>query len=346
MPDAAVPEDLARMDAFVRRVAISQLKSYRDARTRPCMDNFDELESLVAQGSVRVIHIDAVARSMSTVLGRALAEGEGESLYVNEPHNKFTHDIDSAARVLLDAFEARGNKEGPVTIVTKSIARNLSTEEFVLWTQMCDGVVFSVRDPMTQIWSLLTRITNDRFVHRGADELTSEQVAASAQWIVREEEWEAWQFESPGWPALERHYQASGNLKHLSVVDGEELLADPEAVLMAVCEQLGLPYSPAMIHGWRQPLNNAPSLDKGYGHKFDASGVPTNAWVRHAAASRGFESPRGTGFQFDINCLPASLQLHLTEVAMPIYAKLLDGQAHLEAGTSPNGHVALARMMS
>jgi len=325
------------MDAFVRRVAIEQLRRYSDLERPFHAPNYDALESLVDQGSVRVIHIDAVARSMSTILGRALAEAEGPSIYVNEPLNKFNHSLDIAAGNLLDAYRSVENNDEPVTIVTKSIARNLSTESFIQLMRLCDGVVFSIRNPLTQVCSLLARITNDRFVHRGADVLTHDEVAASAQWIVREEEWEAWHFESTGWPAIDRHFQASGHLKHVAVVDGEDLLADPQAVLMEVCGNLGLTYRPSMIDGWRRPVLNAASLDAGYGHQYDAQGVPTNAWVRHAAASRGFEPPSKQPGGFDISCLPPSLQQHLLEVAKPIYERLRVAGALGTVGKSPNG---------
>jgi len=69
------------------------------------MSNFDRLQSHVSDGDIRLVHVEAVPRSVSTALSRALNESDAQSVYVNEPFHRMKHDIDVAAGHILDAAE-------------------------------------------------------------------------------------------------------------------------------------------------------------------------------------------------------------------------------------------------
>ena len=52
------------------------------------MSNFETLLDYVNHDAVKLVHVEAVPRSISTALGRALCEVEGVGLYVNEPFHR------------------------------------------------------------------------------------------------------------------------------------------------------------------------------------------------------------------------------------------------------------------
>src|SRR5258708_7407318 len=137
--------------------------------------NLKRLQKQVSEGSLRIIHIEAIPRSISTALGRALNEVEDRSVFVSEPFNRMKHDIEVAAGHILSVTDSIPKSKGdPLVVVTKNMARNLSLPVFQEWMKVCDGVVWSIRDPRVQLASLVTRIANDLAYEPGADRMAQE----------------------------------------------------------------------------------------------------------------------------------------------------------------------------
>lgn len=141
------------------------------------MRNFDRLQGQVADGALRMIHVESVPRSVSTAFARAVNEFDGPSVYVNEPFNHYERDVDIAAGHILDATDPITRKsDEPLTVVSKSTSRNLSTGNFRDWMTVTDGVAWTVRHPLVQIGSLVTRIANDIFFEPEADVLKQDDL--------------------------------------------------------------------------------------------------------------------------------------------------------------------------
>jgi hypothetical protein len=87
------------------------------------------------------------------------------------------------------------------------------------------------------------------------------------------------------------------------VVDSDDLLRDPEAVLRKLCAALAIPFDPAMLH-W--PKGRRAS-----------DGVWAPAWYASVEASTGFSAPAGSG----LPSLPDHLQ-HIADAARPYYERL------------------------
>jgi hypothetical protein len=283
------------------------------------MSNFERLQGQVADGSMKLIHIEAVPRSVSTALSRAINEADGPSIYVNEPFNRMKHDIEAASGHILAVTDpiARTSDE-PLTVVTKNMARNLSLPLFREWMGVCDGVAWSVRDPLVQMGSLLTRIANDLAYEPGADritqnELTTAQIEAASAFLENGPVSKG--FSKTSWADMGNHFRSGYQSEHSVVIDGGELTARPLDVLSGACDKLGLKFNPHMVEGWEGDFVNA---NTGYNPNLDDT---THAWTRHAATSVGIVAVSRAALE--IAELPSALQDHLTQVAIPVYEEMM-----------------------
>jgi hypothetical protein len=87
------------------------------------------------------------------------------------------------------------------------------------------------------------------------------------------------------------------------VVDSDDLLADPEAILRSLCAALSIPFDPAMLH-W--PRGRRAS-----------DGVWAPAWYGTVEQSTGFAAPAGSA----LPALPDPLQ-RIADAAQPYYERL------------------------
>lgn len=283
------------------------------------MSNFERLQDQVADGAMRLIHIEAVPRSVSTALSRAINEVDGPSIYVNEPFNRMKHDIEAASGHILAVTDpiARRSDE-PLTVVTKNMARNLSLPLFKEWMGVCHGVAWSVRDPLVQMGSLLTRIANDLAYEPGADrftqdELTADQLEAASNFL--ENGPVSTGFSKTSWADMGEHFRSGYQSERSVVIDGGELTSNPLDVLRRACGRLGLVFSSRMVEGWEGDFVN---VNTGYNPNLTDE---THAWTRHAATSVGIVPVSRAALE--VSALPAVLQDHLTQVAIPVYQEMM-----------------------
>ena len=281
------------------------------------MSNFERLQDHVTDGSIRLIHVEAVPRSVSTALSRALNETDGPSVYVNEPFNRMKHDIDAAAGHILDAAVPMvDTATEPVTVVTKNMARNLSSKIFRQWMPITDGVVWSVRNPLIQIGSLLTRIANDIVIEPGADQITQDELAPyineSSDFL--ENSGISKGFSKTSWAEIGTHYRSGYQPERSIVIDGDDFARQPERILGRTCLLLGLNYSSRMTGGWQRGYVNA---NDGYSDKLSDT---ENGWTKHAASSTGISE--STRQALNLEDLPPNLREHIEEVAIPVYEEM------------------------
>jgi hypothetical protein len=284
--------------------------------------NHDRLTSLISTGEVDLIHVESVPRSISTALARALSESETPSIYINEPFNRMRHDIEDASTRILDAVEQHGRPaDSPLTIVSKNMARNISQPIFDELVEISKGIVWSVRDPRIQISSLLTRIANDLAYEPGADmfpmeELTDDQIRSASDFL--ENGPKSTNFSKTSWEDIGYHYASLGKSATSVVIDGSALTRNPVGTLASAARTLGLAYSARMTNGWEGEFINA---NTGYNPNLTDE---THAWTKDAVTSSGIVP--SSDQMIDISRLPAYLQTHLNDVAIPTYRQMVEAR--------------------
>lgn len=301
-------------------------------------DSFADMTALVASGSIKVIELQAVPRSMSTALGRSLNETGATSVFVNEPFNLHNSDVQVAAGHVLSAVEpALSLAREPVVVLTKNIAGFLSAPVFRVWLDVCSSVVWCVRDPRKQISSLVTRTANGLFFDIGSDrlkqsDLLSSHVAAATEWLRNSRV--SRDFSLAGWRAIGAHFGDSVGGCPSFVADGSLFCRMPDRLLPYLCSELGLEFRDRMIDGWDAPFMNVHRL---YDPEYDDA---SDAWIKQAATSRGVEPTENPPLAESV--MPAALRKYLFEVAVPTYEMFMRAfysQGHLaQYGLEPGRH--------
>jgi len=217
------------------------------------MNKFEKLEDLVEDNKLRIINVVAVPRSVSTALGRALNEVEDPCIFINEPFNRNNGSLEVAASGILETIRPICEQiDGTVTVITKNMAAYLSSEVYQELSHIADGVVWSIRNPLVQIGSLVSRLANDIAVETGADALANDAVDSRldevTQFLLDSEL--SQNFSRTGWEAISGHFHNQIQPERSVVVDGQQLTMDPIRVLQGVTKAIGLIYNDRMVNDW------------------------------------------------------------------------------------------------
>jgi hypothetical protein len=293
---------------------------------------FSQMAALVEGGLIKIIELQAVPRSMSTVLGRCLNESGATTVFINEPFNNMRDaDVNIAARHVVRSVEpVLSSAREPVVVISKNMAQYLSAPVFRTWTDACSAVVWCIRDPRVQISSLMTRLANDMLFGPGSDRLKQSdlplsRLPRSPAWpgvlgmvteFLRSSSWSS-DFSATGWQAIGAHFTDCVGRQPSLVADGSLLSRVPDRFLRYLCAGLGIEFRDGMIDGWREPFVNANQLESHPDRRLD----PAKAWIKQAVTSRGIEATGRTPMELSI--LPAVLQDHVFEVALPTYEMLM-----------------------
>lgn len=292
---------------------------------------FSHMADLVDDGSIKIIELQAVPRSMSTALGRCLNESSATSVFIDEPFNNMRiDDVNIAvAHVLRSVETVLSSAREPVLVVSKNVARYLSASMFRTWTDICSAVVWCIRDPRVQISSLVTRLANDLLCGAGSDrlkqsDLLQPHLSRSPPWpgalvtvteFLQNSKWST-DFSATGWHAIGTHFTDCVGRRPNYVADGSLFSRVPDQFLRYLCSGLDIEFRDRMIDGWREPFHNANRLDN---HPDLADSA--NAWIKHAATSRGIKASDHA--PLEVSVLPAALRDHVIEVALPTYEMLM-----------------------
>jgi hypothetical protein len=277
---------------------------------------YENLQKLVRNREITVVHIDAVPRSMSTVLEISctqLADAQ-----VNEPFNRGRCDLDAAAEDVINAASTL-TTEGPLMIVTKTIASEIDPY-FAEWMSICNSVIFAVRHPLIQMASLLERLGNDSIVGRGTsamDFLGLEPFAAQVDAIASKND-----FRRAAWRELLDHYRESAQNPKLAtmLVDGATLSRSPETVLGLVAAHIGRPFGEQYAASWTTGARVHFNNPNHFASDLDGDGISINAWVRRAHQSTRLEPDqrRAMCLRYWLQHYPLSHR-YLIEHAIPTY---------------------------
>lgn len=310
----------------------------RAAKGNVVASSFSRIADLAAEGSVRIIELQAVPRSMSTALGRCLNESGAASLLINEPFGERNGDLDVAAEYVVGAVE-RELSSAPLIVLTKNMARFLTAPVFEAWSEICSAVVWCIRDPRAQISSLVTRTANDLFFGIGSDrlkqsELQSKHLAAVTDLLQNSAL--SMDFARTGWRAIGARFSECGGRRPNFVADGSLLSRQPVRFLRYLCSRLGLDFRDRMVDGWERAYVNVNRLD--YPELDDA----TDAWIKQAATSRGVECTESPPLAD--SALPDALRRHLLNEALPTYEMLIRA-FYAQDGVAEYGLGNYARVM-
>jgi hypothetical protein len=276
--------------------------------------SFSRMAALAADGSINIIELQAVPRSMSTALGRCLNESGATSVFINELFNMRNGDLNAAAEYVIRAVEPElSSAPAPVTVLTKNMARFLTVPVFRAWTDVCRAVVWCVRDPRVQISSLVTRTANDLFFGVGSDRLKQSDLLevhlATVTKFLQDSELSK-DFSKTGWRAIGLHFSDCVGRPNF-VADASLLSRLPEQFLRYLCDRLGLEFRDRMIDGWQKPYLNVSRL-----YHPELNDV-SDAWIKQAATSRGVEFSESP--PLEEATLPDALRDHLLTEALPTY---------------------------
>ena len=284
------------------------------------MSDFSRLEDHVEDGTIRLISVVGVPRSISTALGRAISELDESSIFINEPFNRNNQSSEVAAHEILEVTDPLVESlDIPLTVIIKNMASYLSSTSFDEVNGLSESVVWSIRDPLVQIGSLVTRIANDLAFENGSDVIDQDHIEPYLEEVTSFliDSDLSKNFSRTGWERIGSHYKSIGQTRCSAVVDGGLLTQDPNTVLSEACAKLGLAYDRKMATDWRAGYIN---LNTGVS-RFDTR---ENAWTKDAANSSGIIDLSRTPLAFDI--FPEPLQEHIKEVALPVYRDMLDAE--------------------
>lgn len=125
-------------------------------------DYYRKLEELSLSGELEILYILSPPRTLSTILEIALAEyGDGQ---IHEPfHKRSRRDFNEGCRIIYERvlhLQEQQNKRH-IKIVVKDISKYISTEEWRRLVKLTSRVIFTIREPSRQLFSLASRYAND-----------------------------------------------------------------------------------------------------------------------------------------------------------------------------------------
>lgn len=278
------------------------------------MNAYERLQNDVDEGSVRLVQAIGVPRSMSTAFCRSIHNGDAPSVYINEPFNRDTPDIDTAASHILDTLDSVAGDSESRLVIIKNMASYVDNDSLMALNEICSGTIWNIRHPLVQIGSLLTRIVNDLEIGSGEDRISQDDIYPhldlACEFLISGSK--SRNFSKTGWESIGCHFVARSNGAHV-VVDGQEFTERPAEVLSNVSAVLDIPFSDRMIQGWSKGFINTVN-------RHNESETFRSAWTERVAHSVGVLAVSRT--QLDLDKLPDSLVHHIQSTAIPTYNKM------------------------
>ena len=254
----------------------------------------------------RPVLVVAPPRSVSTAFARALGKHSAFHRYIHEPCGLYSYE-DTTLAVVLDAL---ADLE-PHTLMKEMTFQIRDAPVAGSFLRHCrHPILFLLRSPLLTIESRVRMVLTDL----AKDDRTSVEDKARIQQAIEAKQYQglddlvtddAFPLYRTGWTDLGRQlaFCREESIDHV-VVEASRFREQPEAVLSAVCDRLGLEFEPAMLR-W------APR-----------SALPPGALERHAVwyarvgESTGVLPPETV--EFDEAHLPARFRAHLPG-AMAVY---------------------------
>jgi len=239
-------------------------------------------------------------------------------MFINEPFNSGVRDVEQVAQNIVHLINTPTDSPDfePLTVITKSMASYIPSDGFQAMQELASANLWTIRDPLTQMGSLLTRLANDLFAGHNGGQIDQRMIAPYYDDLAAylQSGPHLQNFEKTGWGPIIAHFGERNLDRKQIVVDATVLCANPAKVLQTICKRVGLPYSENMLGGW---ANGYVNMSNGN----NVAETESSGWSRHAATSSGFENiaPRE---QLDLDQVPAAIRRHIEEIALPAFAEL------------------------
>lgn len=279
--------------------------------------NYRRLCELVEKEQVNIIFELSLPRSNSTAWQIAISEAPEIHGQINEPsfhpdvkgrrHNEpFKSDagersFDEYCKRILDRLEMlfSGTSTRPIGLVVNDISHSLRTDELTAILKLSNKIAVTIRNPMSQLASVLTRVVNDSLVGYDSANLSTQKVLSlvkqemfldkeiaeligvgkekiNPNWILsklslpKETPFTAKilkraidlainhcisQHLDICWDNLDQHFETIKNYRphpSLIIIDGSDLVKDPETIMKKSSSGLKLTYTKNMIDHWQK----------------------------------------------------------------------------------------------
>jgi len=286
------------------------------------MHSYKNLIDLHNENKFSIVCIDAIPRSMSTVLEIALAEIA--DLQLNEVFNRGMSDLEHSSQTLHELIEPflRETSEG-VKVISKNIASEIGTNNFKQWIKLSEVVVFTIREPILQTVSLIERVGNDKLHRRGSDKMKFSELKKLGDKI--DKIFLNYKFKRNSWEDLNEHVSWVSTTKiPYFIVDGTLLTKIPNYCIKHLAKSIGRRFVKKAVDNWSKAARENFINVNHYERDYDPERISTNAWVREANASTSFKEDKKTLIKLeDLENFFPSIADYVEEIAYPIYIKLV-----------------------
>lgn len=299
------------------------------------MYNYNKLIDLYAKNKFSIVCIDAIPRSMSTVLEIALTEIVDTQL--NEVFNRGVSDLEYSSQMLYNLMEPfLKETDGRVKVVSKNIASEIGTNNFKQWMKLSEVVVFTIREPILQTVSLIERVGNDKLYERGSNKMKFSDLKRFGNKI--DEIFLNYKFKRNSWEDLSEHVSWVSNTETpYFIVDGTLLTKIPNYCIKRLAKSIGQRFVIKAVDSWSKAARENFININHYQQDYDSERISTNAWVREANASTSFKEDKKTLIKLEeLESFFPLIANYVKEIAYPIYIKSVrDNRFMIDEKTLP-----------
>ena len=296
-----------------------------------------ELEQNVSSGQLEITQILAPPRSLSTAIEVALTEAADGQLH--EPfHPRRSHSLEESLQLILDRFKQLQDKSesSGVHIINKDLAKHIGQEDWKILENIISNIVFVVREPTLQQFSLIKQRLNEIWLGSYNDSSVGDTQVFENVTKLKSKEWanESWSHMDEFLDAVE----SDPHLRSKAVILSElTLLLNPHQTMKELAERFKwTPFNEKMTRGWSK------AVGKNFHHvplkdvepKFDEDGVLLSGWIGKAIRSKEFLKPDANKNKAkSIEKYPPDIQEYFLEELLPIYVRFVTHPLHLRKDT-------------
>lgn len=287
------------------------------------------LRDLVESGQLILSIINSLPRSLSTALERSLVESPNIDGQLHEPFTFRRNDFESGCYEILQRAIRLFNSVArrPIHLLLKTMTYNTSREHFSNLLHLADNAVTLVRNPQSQLHSLL-------LAYQEMNQDVSHDRAISARSLACQQRFAADDFATtvghPGWQSLHEDLlavdtaQATAGLAHVSV-DGMGFMSAERAELLLrhICCVWNIDFCAEMAGEHSDGAEATDHWALTANSRFE-SGWPAaipDPFTKRATSSKGWRFGQPT--IPSLCMLPRESQEYLWETAFPVYVECI-----------------------
>lgn len=289
--------------------------------------SLEKLTNFVNQGDLEITQILSPPRTLSTVLSIALTEiADGQ---VHEPLNdRRRNSFNEGCQLIIDRVEElRGENrtEGALHLIVKDLAKHVTPEEWQELKRLAHQLVFVVREPSLQIFSLIRRRVTGAILGYNSSNVSDDKVFDNLG-VVSQEAWI-----DNSWSNLElflNDVEVTEGLPEKTVIVSElSLRLDPIGTMRRMSEKFGwLPFNEKLAGGWTKAVGSKfyhPPF-KGQDPELDSEGIILSGWINQAVRNTSFLPLNKSRDQpIPINRYPQRTKEYILDQIFPVYVRML-----------------------